>query len=797
MQLGNRSDGAPPRGEFALVRVLGAPNSEVFQARSADGRDVVIRFWRPESELDARHAVEIANSARGVRSPMIASVFAIRGHTDGSLSLVSEYVAGRTLDSWLSVVGRPPLRMSVDFVKRLAQGLDAAHQRGLAHHALYPGNIIVAESGSKPNGRVLAKLVDLGVVRPRQGLRFEAAHFMSPEELVARLARGGRPTPIGPMMNVYSCGCVLHYLCTGQPPFQSVSLQGLAALHASGAVAVPSQLNPDIPEPLARVIAQCLERDLHRRIASPAALAAALTQLETTWRASGVRRTPEVRSPVPPPPSAAKRERTAVPEFDLVLRPRPMPPAPPTAVPPAAQQPRAQQPSATRPVRTQLPVAQPTAAKFETAPIITPSTHSNAPRRAHGRIPSMFGRALPGPVQAPRPTDVERGDPVASSIPLGSPSAVDFDPHERTTSVGVVVASTVVSRDSLSPYEVSRRESSVSAREDYVFRTLETRPRTRRWRWVAAAGAGVGAYVSLLALVHTPSEPHHSAAATPKQTSHAVEIVRVEGQAFPPVSDWHPALDQRPSPATTPTEVASSAPRKERKPEHDDSHSAARSSHSSSGTPNANRASLRRTEQLLDRMQVTREPIAQPRPPIADTAIVNIPSSPATAPAAPSAVSQRRVPAPSLQPVVIGKLWATPSVVEAPELRPKNGRPRNLSEPSAPRTTVDVPRSTMSQAHTENLEVRGSLSDQTVRRAIERIRPQLSDCFAQYGTGTNAERVARVELTIDETGRTRDARVHGTTPALEECLTQASRKLVAGAPDTGTVKVVWNLRYRR
>jgi hypothetical protein len=136
----------------------------------------------------------------------------------------------------------------------------------------------------------------------------------------------------------------------------------------------------------------------------------------------------------------------------------------------------------------------------------------------------------------------------------------------------------------------------------------------------------------------------------------------------------------------------------------------------------------------------------------------------------------------------------TPSVVEARELRPRNARPVKVAEPPAARAIVDVPRSSAPRAHTEKLEVRGSLSDQTVRRAIDRIRPQLSDCFAQHRAGT--ESVARVELTIDETGRTRDARVRGTTPALDECLTQVSRKLVAEAPDTGTVKVVWNLRYR-
>jgi hypothetical protein len=94
--------------------------------------------------------------------------------------------------------------------------------------------------------------------------------------------------------------------------------------------------------------------------------------------------------------------------------------------------------------------------------------------------------------------------------------------------------------------------------------------------------------------------------------------------------------------------------------------------------------------------------------------------------------------------------------------------------------------------------VRGSLSDSTVRRAIDRIRPQLTGCFAHNVPASAADSVARVELTIDETGRARDARVHGGASSSRDlCLVQASRKLVSSAPDTGTVKVEWNVRYGR
>jgi hypothetical protein len=670
-------------------------------------------------------------------------------------------------------------------------------------------------------------------------------------------------------MNVYSCGCLLHYLCTGQPPFQSDSLQRLAALHASNAVVVPSQLNPDIPEHLERVIAQCLERDLRRRIASPAALVGALTHVEATWRASGVRKKVDVQaaapppSPPQPPPPAAKRERTVVPEFDLVMRLKPgserttgvvagrsrqqARPAPQAAVPPLPPPPPAamQEPheldgqttvdrapvggsAVDRAVTMDLPPLgerrtlpggfAPVAPAPEPAALVScspasASSEQTATADARASVASEScvaqGDATPrATLVAPQSsTGPAPAAATASASVETPPDRFDFDPHERTTSVGELDGTsstpappTLIPRDSLSDYEVSHRESTVSAREDYVFRTLETRAHSRRWRWGAAAGIGIGigAYVSLLALVHSlPQLQHTAASATPEHTPQTLETVRIEGQAFPLDSSLRPRLEPRPEPA--PAEVATASARKGREPDRNpDSHfDAAPSNKSSSGTPIANRESFRRTERLLDSMQPTREPVAAPRPAISERVIVNIPSSRTTAPA-PPVVAQGRAPAPLRPPAVAGELWATPTVVDARELRPRNGRPANIADPPAARAIVDTPpRSSTPQARTENLEVRGSLSDQTVRRAIDRIRPQLSDCFAQHGAGTNNRSVAHVELTIDETGRTRDARVRGTTPALDECLTQASRKLVAGAPDTGTVKVVWNLRYGR
>ncbi len=304
MFVGKLREGTSTRSDFAILEVMGMPGSEVYRARARDGRYFALRFWRGDSDFSAQVVLQMVEAASGVRHPMIAAVEGGEQSPDGTVCIVSEYVPGRSLDAWIGESGLPHPAIAVDFVRRLALGLQSAHQRGLAHHALYPGNLVVLEPDTKPNARMVAKLLDLGVPRvTRSTPKFVAAHFMAPEALAAELENPERPVGIDARMNVYSCGCLLHYLCTGEPPFQSDTLEGLRALHTGGVQPAPSTLNPDVPASLERAIVQALEVDPSRRSSSTAAFAAALSYVESGWRSSGVRRK---RPPPPPTPAIAK-----------------------------------------------------------------------------------------------------------------------------------------------------------------------------------------------------------------------------------------------------------------------------------------------------------------------------------------------------------------------------------------------------------------------------------------------------------------------------------------------------------
>jgi serine/threonine protein kinase len=348
------------RADYALLEVMGDPGSEVFRARTRDGRSVVLRFWHGDSELETRNAIELLVNAMRVQHPMLAAVYGCERFPDGSLRVVSEYVPGRSLDAWLGETGRPPLAIGVDFVRRLALALSDAHRFGVTHHALYPGNIVVSEPDTRPQGRIAAKLLDLGVTRGmRDATRFEAAHFIAPEALAHELASPAQTQRVDVRMNVYSCGCLLHYLSTGQPPYQSDSLENLVALHASGRPALPARLNPRIPPDLERVICQALDLDPKRRTPDMGSLARNLSHVEQQWRSSTVRRRAEppplpVRSDVPvPQPSAASGGPRLAPAIAAALALRPVPKR--TSSPPGPS-PR------TRGARGRDPIATPPAA---------------------------------------------------------------------------------------------------------------------------------------------------------------------------------------------------------------------------------------------------------------------------------------------------------------------------------------------------------------------------------------------------------------------------------------------------
>jgi serine/threonine protein kinase len=281
------------RSDYGPLERIGTDSSSVYRGRGNDGTFVALRFLRTDDEGLREQLSHTVHTASAIRHPMLAAVGGCQRFAGDTLCIVSEYVHGQPLDRWIQEHGVPPLRMTVDFVRRLCLGLHAAHQRELTHGALHPGNLMVLQPDTRPGGRIVAKLLDVGVpvwvhAWPPQ---LTAAQYLAPEVLRTPV-RPTTPAILGDVCSdVYACGALLHYLCTGAPPLQSASLpQLMAAANVARPIGRPSYVNPDIPSELEDVIMSALRVDPDERLPNAAELALALGDIETLWSESGVRR---------------------------------------------------------------------------------------------------------------------------------------------------------------------------------------------------------------------------------------------------------------------------------------------------------------------------------------------------------------------------------------------------------------------------------------------------------------------------------------------------------------------------
>lgn len=281
------------RTDYGPLERIGALDSSVFRGRGNDGAFVALRFLRSDKPVIRDAVGQIAQTASGIRHPMLAAVGGCQRFAGDALCIVSEYVPGQPLDRWVRDHGLPPLRMTVDFVRRLCLGVHTAHQRGLAHGALHPGNLIVLQPDTRPGGRIVAKLLDTGVpswlrVWPP---RLAAAQFVAPELLRASVRPSAPAVTGNASTDVYACGALLYYLCTGGPPFQCGSLAQLIALaSAAHAIQRPSYINPAIPSELEDVMLRAVAIDPTERLANASELAILLGDVEAQWSDSGIRR---------------------------------------------------------------------------------------------------------------------------------------------------------------------------------------------------------------------------------------------------------------------------------------------------------------------------------------------------------------------------------------------------------------------------------------------------------------------------------------------------------------------------
>jgi tetratricopeptide (TPR) repeat protein len=214
----------------------------------------------------ARFRAEALAVAR-LQHPNIVQIHAIGEH-DGVPFLSLEYVEGGTLAGHLAGQPLPP-EPAARLAETLAWAMQHAHERGIVHLDLKPGNILLA-------GDLVPKIADFGLARNRgeggplpteTGVIRGTPAYMAPEQAE------GRTEAIGRCSDVYALGAILYELLTGRPPFQAATaLETLEQVRSREPVLL-RQLQPNVPRDLETIVLKCLHKDPARRYASAAALA--------------------------------------------------------------------------------------------------------------------------------------------------------------------------------------------------------------------------------------------------------------------------------------------------------------------------------------------------------------------------------------------------------------------------------------------------------------------------------------------------------------------------------------------
>jgi beta-lactam-binding protein with PASTA domain len=272
-------------GRYRIVRKLGAGGmATVYLAEDQDlGRGVAIKILNERHANDDQFVERFrreAKNAAGLSHPNIVSVFD-RGEAEGTYYIAMEHLKGRNLKELLGARGPAPVHISVDIVRQVLAALAHAHENGIVHRDIKPHNVMVDD-----NRRV--KVTDFGIARAGASQMTEAgsivgtAQYLSPEQ-----ARGAQ---VDQRSDLYSVGVVLYELLTGKVPFTGDSPVEIAMKHLSDTPPPPSELNPEVPEELDKIVMRALAKDPARRYQSADEMSA---DLERVARGLGVSRETE------------------------------------------------------------------------------------------------------------------------------------------------------------------------------------------------------------------------------------------------------------------------------------------------------------------------------------------------------------------------------------------------------------------------------------------------------------------------------------------------------------------------
>ncbi len=207
-----------------------------------------------------------AQSAAGLTHPNIVAVYDW-GKVNNTYFIAMEFVQGRTLASVLKEKLRLDARQASDIAVDIASALGFAHENGVVHRDIKPGNILIGSMGQ-------VKVADFGIARAlgaavedgltQTGSVMGTATYLSPEQ-----AQGSQPDP---RSDIYSLGVVMYEMVAGRVPFIGDNAVGIAYQQVHGVPPALSEFVTDVPPEFEAIVAKCMAKSAERRYAKAGAL---------------------------------------------------------------------------------------------------------------------------------------------------------------------------------------------------------------------------------------------------------------------------------------------------------------------------------------------------------------------------------------------------------------------------------------------------------------------------------------------------------------------------------------------
>ena len=234
-------------------------------------RSVALKVLAEELAKDAgfrRRFVSESKLAASLDHPNVIPIHAAGEH-DGILYIAMRFVPGDDLRTLLRVDGRLEPERVVRLIAQLASALDAAHAHGLVHRDVKPANVLVTEEDHVYlTDFGLSKRVGADTEATRTGMVLGTLDYIAPEQI--------RGETIGPYTDVYSLGCMITHLLTGQVPFTVTTEEGKLWAHFSEPPPLPSVRVPTLGTAFDAIVTRAMSKRPQDRYARAGDVGAAM-----------------------------------------------------------------------------------------------------------------------------------------------------------------------------------------------------------------------------------------------------------------------------------------------------------------------------------------------------------------------------------------------------------------------------------------------------------------------------------------------------------------------------------------